>query len=68
MSKVKITTLFALVALLFLSACGGNQSTATATGKSAADIREYERKTLEQAKALEESFKESFDNKLGSLK
>ena len=67
LSKTKMTTLFVLSALLFLSACGETQNKANLTNKSLADIREYERKTLEQAKALEESFKGSFDHKVGSL-
>ncbi|MCK5813666.1 MAG: hypothetical protein KAH03_05385 [Cocleimonas sp.] len=68
MSKIRITTLFALASLLFLSACGGNATSSTTVADRPTNLLEYEQRTLEQAKALEETLKKSFDDRLGSLK
>lgn len=66
MSKIRITTLLALASLLFLSACGENNTSITVVDKPINQL-EYEQKTLEQAKALEEVLKKSSDRQLGSL-
>ena len=66
MSKITTTALFMFVSLLFLSACGENSSTTAGVDKPT-DLFEYEQRTLDQAKALEESLKKSLDRKLGSL-
>ncbi len=58
MSKTGITTLFIFTSLLFLSACGG-KNTSTAVTDKPTDLFEYEQRTLDQAKALEEALKKS---------
>lgn len=66
MSKLRITTLLVLAPLLFLSACGENNTSITVVDKPT-NLLEYEQKTLEQAKALEEVLKKSHDRQLGAL-
>ena len=58
MSKTRTTTLFIFTSLLFLSACGGKNAT-TAIADKPTDLFEYEQRTLDQAKALEEALKKS---------
>ena len=67
MSKTRTTTLFIFASLLFLSACGESNNTTTALTDKPTDIFEYEQRTLDQAKALEEALKKSSSDKLGLL-
>jgi hypothetical protein len=66
MSKIRTMTLFALAPLLFLSACGGNNTSTTVVDKPT-NLLEYEQRTLDQAKALEEVLKKSSNRQLGAL-
>ncbi|MCK5896380.1 MAG: hypothetical protein KAG20_06215 [Cocleimonas sp.] len=54
MSKIKITTLFAIVSLLVLAACGGG-NIVTAEADQYVNLLEHEQRTLEQAKILQET-------------
>ena len=66
MSKTGTTTLFIFASLLFLSACGDKNATTAVTDKPT-DLFEYEQRTLDQAKALEEALKKSSNDQLGLL-
>jgi hypothetical protein len=52
MSKIKITTLFAIVTLLVLSACGGGH-VVTAEADHYVNLLDHEQRTLEQARIQE---------------
>jgi CHASE3 domain sensor protein len=67
MAKTRLTTLFAFVSLLVLSACGGSHIT-TAEADQYANLLEHEQRTLEQAKELQEMLNKTSEERLNELK
>ncbi|HIO92640.1 MAG TPA: hypothetical protein EYG68_07320 [Leucothrix mucor] len=67
MSKLSYSVLLALTSLLLLSACGSESNSVSSDRDQHTNLLEFELKTLEQAKDLEGTLHNSFNERLGSL-